>query len=258
MAQSDKNIINASGFPFQIKVKKVIEDLDQTNWKVESVEHRWDFQEQIGFIDLIAGQYDTQRLIIECKRDRKPWYFIVNKHKEMKDLKCLFRYNSEGSYQYLWWQFLLSPLSYKSEFSVVEGQGVKGQPMLERICDDLLLSTEAIMHQEASAEIRGSRKWYFPIIVTNAPIYACLVDSQNIDVKTGDLEKFEKVEVPLIRFEKPLLSSIKSSNDFNSFYDINEDTKRTVLVINASHLEQILNDWDIRFKEFNDPPGFRR
>ncbi len=261
MGMDEKKIINASGFPFQIKVKELIEKQERLNWKVESIEHRWDYNGKSGFIDIIAGQYTTQRLVIECKRDRKPWFFLVEEENKFTDFKTLYRYGGDSptdmETKYLWWDFELFPDSYSSKFCVVEGQGVKGQPMLERICDDVLLSTEALLFQEFKNQFSGNRKWYFPMIVTNTNLFACFVDSSKIDVISGELDEFKKKEVPYIRFKKPLFSSINPEEILNDFEELNRFNSRTILIVNASHLADVLKEWSIQFKQFDRPPGYR-
>jgi hypothetical protein len=80
------SIVNASGFPFQLRVQQVIrESQSQHMWGVISAEHRWAIPEENreGFIDLVLEAWPRRmmsvRMVLECKRVRGGcWVFLLN------------------------------------------------------------------------------------------------------------------------------------------------------------------------------------
>ena len=73
-------VVNASGFPFQIRVEQeIIDKSSKSGWRIAAREHRWldahDGSER--FVDLILRK-NIHRTVVECKRviDAK-WVFLI-------------------------------------------------------------------------------------------------------------------------------------------------------------------------------------
>ncbi len=249
-------IVNSSGFPLQIGVKHLLSN-PPVEWNTIAEEHPWEHHEYGygGFIDLIVSDIeDVQRLVIECKRVRETsWIFLVkpqNKNRSQarfwvtkKKLRTIvYRGYNNGQ---------LEPSSPQSEFCVVLGQNPKSKPMLERIAAKLVLATEALADEESHIKSAGNTKLYFPVIITTAELKICVLDPSDITVDSGMLEKATFETVPFVRFRKSLVPAPTSAA--GSLTEASEHMERTVLVMNASHILNLL-DSVIRVKR-NYPTG---
>lgn len=258
--------VNRSGFPFQLKVEHDVRATEASHhWVVASREHAWiDSEGNDGFIDIVLKhkEHSTFRLVLECKRVKADdarqlqWLFLV------EDAKSDFVF-SASSFQVeadigarLWDDVQVSPASLEAQFCVLQGDEPR-RGLLERLATGLLESTEGLAQEEISIEqtIRKAdqsdrplhvRLFLFPIIVTNAKIAVCRFDPSRVDLQegmlyAGDAEIFE---VPMIRFRKSLATPFPDG----VFYHLeaaNKARERTVLVVNAEHLTDILTTWNM-------------
>ena len=236
------DIVNKSGFPLQIGVRHLIDE-SVGGWHTLAEEHPWNHPEwsNAGFIDLIVtDSNNVQRLVIECKRvQNTSWIFLVepkNKSRSYARFWATKKGLSRNGYN----DGHLEPSSPQSEFCVVPGQDSKSKPMLERIAAKLVLATEALAAEESQMKSIKNSKLYFPVIVTTAELKICVLDPNNITVNSGMLEKATFETVPFVRFRKCLMSWPIYAG---SIEETSERMERTVLVMNASHIPELLSEW---------------
>ena len=249
------NLVNKSGFVFQLCIEHEIENTKDTHKKeVLAREYRWidPNSDQERFIDIILSTGTNGRMIIECKRVRQGnWVFLVPESDKPKNsANILWTGNNKSGKQLAsWHKFDLIPQSIESSFCIIRGQGEKDQPMLERLASFLLRSTEvlALEEMETSQESRNfNLKFYFPVIITNASLSICRYDPSNIDINSGDLSGADFEEVPFIRFTKSMSTIIESSGEVKSIQDISTENQRTIFIINVGSLgSTLLEKWEI-------------
>ena len=251
--------VNTSGYPFQIGVQAMIENTrGEHHWKIIGAEHRWqnNLSGREGFIDIVVGQDGGYplRMAIECKRVKGDahWIFLVSRSRNHKfqrvnGLWTATRGHTDSTLQYMdWGELFFEPLSPESSFCVVRGQNPNDKIMIERLADGLLPSLESLAFQELSliASAQTSRiKIYVPMIVTNATLTTCDIDSDNIDLQSGELQlsevKFEAV--PYIRFRKGLTTTVPPIKAPSSLEQANTEGQRTLFVVNIQYLREFLN-----------------
>jgi hypothetical protein len=104
------SVVNASGFPFQIRVAHLVrETAARRGWTVLVSEHPWTDEEtgENGFIDVVLGRDDdySLRLVIECKRAKdSQWVFISpdTTAKSFELVRCFVTLNSRGDKAGTW------------------------------------------------------------------------------------------------------------------------------------------------------------
>jgi hypothetical protein len=253
-------LINGSGFPFQMSVKKRIDDSSiEHRWKVVAEEHAWEhpFRSTSGFLDLVLQhQLDVIfRCTVECKRskDAPNWVFLQGPD-GIKDTLRLSTFWVNGSTERktkrAWVNADFNPPSPESAFCIIP-KNHERFPLLEKIADDLLTATEAIGLDEMSLTKVSGLSWgtmyfYVPIIITNSRLFIGTFDPLQMDLNTGILQDgdCELTEVPCVRFRKTLRTHFENSEHiplrWEQLEPINENRKRTVLVINAGQLRESL------------------
>lgn len=247
-------IVNTSGFPFQLRVAEEIRRTPgKQGWQLMAEERLWASQTsgQSGFIDVVAG-YGIVRLVIECKRGADAtWVFLV-RAKGASDtiprVRALCMGRKEGFQDVrVWADLAAQPESYESAFCAVRGQGDK-EPMLERIAAGLLESTEAYADHELSmarAGAIGHDRVFVPVIVTAASLSVCVLDPVAVDLESGRLpaDSAEFKPVPFIRFRKEMSSAI--SPEAPDADAARREAERTILVVQAKSLKTFLESWDL-------------
>jgi hypothetical protein len=260
MAESPEsllNVVNASGFLFQLRVKneiKAVQSGYQGGWEVVAPEHRWvdPTLGTEGFIDLVAKS-GVSRMVIECKRVQDGyWVFLIPDGKnQMGRARSLWTERRVQRQNLLDWDdFQVSPASPESSFCILRGQGEKDIPMLERLSSVLLRSTESLAEEELTlgpTPGTGAVCIYHPVIVTNAKLQICQFDPKDIDLSSGQLpanvSQFQ--EVPLVRFRKNL-STVNSSRKVPvDLTKANIEHERTVFIINATKPSNTLREWKV-------------
>jgi len=255
------DVINSSGFLFQLRLEEEIKKSRPVSpmgeWQQIAREHKWidTLDGKEGFIDIVLESGGTTRLVIECKRvTDASWLFLVpSNEKESKRGQFLWTESKANTFD--WHDFNFNPSSLESAFCVVRGQGEKDTPLLERLSSLLLRSTESLANEELKITFNQERKirFYLPVIVTNAKLYACRFNTSDINIDTGKLSESDFTEIPFIRFRKNLSSTIRSESPFTSnLNEINRQNERTVLIINAKELSTVLRSLDVPY-QLNTP-----
>ncbi len=135
---SIQDIVNNSGYPLQMCLhEKITETQGQHHWKVLVPEHRWVNQEnhEEGYIDLVLGhdRYSI-RLVIECKRVRGSWNFLVSSDKNDSSSTLGKVLKASSNPKFLCWEEgCVSPGSHASMFCVPEVSGQNDKRTLENI-----------------------------------------------------------------------------------------------------------------------------
>jgi len=251
-------LVNSSGFPFQLRVSEDIRRMSPgRGWHVINEEYPWNDLDSgaEGFIDLVVGcttNYDVLRMIIECKRTRNAdWVFLLPDTAPSATgllVRCMWT-SAPGQMlqpatdvKYGYHNFYIAPESYLSEFCIVRGTGEGQKPMLENICSLLLRSVEAIAQEDLSVSValnRPQNRYYVPVVVTNARLYICKFNLQSVSLSAGEIPQGQFEEVPYVRFTKSL--TVRKVNLERQKCDRN----RTVLIVQASSLIQLLNNWHL-------------
>ena len=266
-----KTIVNASGFIFQLSIMSNVQRTEEKhNWEIFAHEHPWrdHISGDEGYIDLILKK-NRDRLIIECKRTKDAsWIFLSpdNEHDELSNVKCMWSdiyenpnkliLNEEGEisgrlYDIVsgWNDFQVAPRSPQSEFCAIRGTGENDKPLLERICGQLLKAIECLSIEEM--EIAKKKKYpdaciYIPIIITNAQLELCHFDPEKISLSDGLLKDGKFETVPFIRFRKSLTTVLSSNLNPYDLFHANKEKERTILIINANFLCEILENIQVK------------
>jgi len=254
--ESVRNLINASGFLFQLRVEhaiRTITDRHRSVWTIAR-EHRWvdPTSGTEGFVDLVV-EHGAGRMVIECKRVQDGnWIFLIpDKRDRMSRAKLLWTHQQAQRKDLSGWDdFHVAPSSPESAFCTVRGQGERDVPMLERISGILLRSTEQLANEELALgrpSINGTPHVYYPMIITNAALQVCRFDPCDIDPLTGQLPEGEGEfeSVPFIRFRKNLSTSSSFQRAPSDLKQANTEYERTVFVINIAELTNILTEWEV-------------
>jgi len=246
-------LVNSSGFIFQIGVLREIErTFSHHKWDIVAEEHRWKHPEsgENGFIDLVIKRDMIFRIVIECKRATgRNWVFLTPRnYSKPSDTVSLFWTDRIEPDQDVWgWiDLLIQPGSPESAFCVVQGQGDGQTPMLERIADILLPSVEAVALEELSfkpnKEINRCHL-FVPILVTNAQLYTCSFNPEQVDMIDGKLPTGEFKNTPFIRFRKGLATYYQVDENAGNLSEAHKFKERTLLVVNASSLAAVLGSF---------------
>ena len=253
MAESNETLldfINSSGFLFQSRIEKEIMTIKPGRWQPFAHEHRWidPIDNKENFIDLIL-EGEIRRAVIECKRTTDAsWVFLIPKGKDQtNELRLLWTYKrdieQEKSIKKLaeWHDFHTAAATLESQFCIIRGQGEKDAPMLERLSSSLLRSVESVANEELEfdSQLANDIHIYFPIIITNATLYASRFTPDNIDIRTGRISSADFEEIPAVRFRKNLSSSLKPKKNYN-LLQTNIENERSILIINSSNLVKAL------------------
>jgi len=145
----------------------------------------------------------------------------------------------------------VSPASLESQFCVLPGDEPR-RYLLEVLARDLLSATEGLAEEEVALakSVKDNRLhvrlFLFPVIITNAKLAVCRFDPNSVDLATGILNEnnAEIFEVPMIRFRKSLETKFPQGM-FSTLEATNRARERSVLVVNANHVTEILKDWQV-------------
>jgi len=249
-------IVDSSGYQFQQAVEEKLRSLS-TNRGFDKIlnEHSWcNEKEKIsGFIDIIAI-HDYARLVVECKRSLDAsWIFLLptERQVETNTARLGWGYRNDSNKQILtgYTDFSFVPNSYVSNFCVIRGTDSNNSSFLERLCNILILSQDAITEEEltASKNTLTNRILTVPIIITTAQLFACKYDIKDISLKNGFTSKADFEKVPFIRFHKTLVNENIRDN-IKSLTESNKEKERTVFIINSESLEVFFNEWHINYQ----------
>ncbi len=257
MSDHHLKTVNDSGFPLQIAVEHLIRTHAPGGWKVRYVEHAWrnDDGSQYGFIDLvIQNPWDTAVMVLECKRVRDvDWIFLTSTGaaKSRRQCKAWITRWVTPSFKFFEWEELpADPPSPQASMCVVRGQSATSpRPLLERVASEVVASTEALAHQEKDyrrPNANDSFRTYFNVIVTTAKLVVGEFDPSEIMLSDGELGGGKFTEVPHVRFRKQLLDATAplTPDDYQEL-DVAQSRESTVFVVNADHLAEFLQEFEI-------------
>ncbi len=250
-----KKLVNTSGFPFQVAISNEIERTKNIHgWSVFSSENPWENPEtgRSGYVDLILiNQYDTQFMIIECKRVRDAkWVFLIPTMEKRQQTHGTFWISSlsHEKRHFGWYDLILNPASPEAEFCVIRGQNKDSKTMLERVTSELVEATESIALEELKFEkpgnLSGFLRIYCSVIITTAQIEICRFDPGDVSIENGELSNAEFETVPLVRFRKSLTTTLPPNVTPSGLGEAVRAKQRTVFVINAPNLAEILKKWE--------------
>jgi hypothetical protein len=208
-------------------------------------------------------EFSTYRLIIECKRVKADdatqlqWLFLVEEARADSVVRASsFQVEADIEVR-VWDDVRVMPASLESQFCVLKGDEPRRASLLESLAKGLLDSTEGLAQEEVNMaeSIRNSeqnprglyvRLFLFPMIITNAKIAVCRFNPSRVKLDHGMLEPddAEIFEVPMIRFRKSLATDFPEGV-FYTLDGANKARERTVLVVNAEHLTDILQKWQM-------------
>lgn len=258
-----RSIVNNSGFLFQLRVAHEVERSRGVHgWEILAGEHPWRDKEsgREGYIDLILGK-GIVRMVVECKRVKEgAWVFLLPDVTQAGNggthARCMWtaaqNVKSGGEplrdYRTGWHDYYPEPPSYVSEFCVVRGTGEGDRPLLERLSGQFIESVEALAVEELFVTFNdtpGRKYIYVPMIVTNADLQVCRYKAESVLLSDGrlseDAGEFESV--PLVRFRKTLTVKATEHTLIQTIKDSHSDKTRTVIVVNADCLTNLLTAW---------------
>jgi len=260
---NERSQINASGFPFQIRVEHEIQStLSKHKWRISATEHKWRNREtkEEGFIDIILekriSSWSSHYLVIECKRMKLGGCIFLNRpedHSKPNAVLLSFAKSHSGEASPGWNKYEPDPSSLIACYCAVPGQSDKQTPMLERICDSLLDSVESLADELYSKTIipgsnaPGISSLFIPTVVVNTELKSCFINPQDISLSEGELKDDQGLikAVPYVRFQKSFCTRYKSPANGIDLTALNAANQRTVFIVHAASLINFLVAWDI-------------
>lgn len=260
------DLVNASGYPYQLRVAHEIENTpEEHGWSILATELRWGGTEEgvDGYADIVLER-DHNRLILECKRVKEgtKWIFLVPRpelEEEDSDVqehnaKLFWTHRQSGDHDLEGWgELRVKPYSYRSAFCIIDRNIDRSGYLLEKTCNDLLLSVEFIGRQELSVRDRSSgeaSRFYAPILVTNADLEVCAFDPFDVSLATGmlpfDPPRATFRPTKFIRFQKSLAST-SAPAAVDTLGQENAQDERTVFVVRGTALASFLRLWSPAF-----------
>lgn len=248
-------IINETGYPLQLYVSEAINSTQhQHGWHVMVQEHRWVNSESQddGYIDIVLEHVSyVVRLIVECKRVRGSWTFLLpNRDPKLVYAAKFLHAKFPPPDVFKWETAHFKPESYDAPFCVMEVEGKKDSRTLEKIAGELLLSLESLAVEEArllsSRNQHSGKKWYVPIIITTANLQVCLFDPKEISAEDGSIQDTQEIkQVDFIRFRKNLTGNSEFQNQKFDLKEAHLENERTVFVVQAKNITNFLQSLSI-------------
>jgi hypothetical protein len=254
------DLLNGSGFPFQIGVRREIERTTPDHgWSVDAEEHHWHHPETgaSGFIDLIIRHHTLIfTIVIECKRFKEDGKLLFLSPRDYTGEKrrisalCTNQKSRESKPYLGWCDFDFEPISPEASYCAFRTQDEKN-PLLERIADTLLPAAEAVGFEDVSLKSTGEisgEPWrlFMPLIVTNATLFTATFDADQVSMAGGRLAEgtCEFKPVPFVRFRKSLATHYPSGGiQYGHQSPLGKASlakERTVLVVHAPALADSL------------------
>ena len=146
----------------------------------------------------------------------------------------------------------LDPDSIESSFCVVPKQD-KDNPMLERLGSELVAATECLAREDNHRVLATQQAacLYAPIIVTNVKLMVVELSGEDVDLETGKLRDgcgVHEYEAPFVRFRKQMSFLHPEDNRKifeNNVYLLDYAKERTVFVVQARHLPEFLQHFEV-------------
>lgn len=252
-----KGHVNSSGFPLQIAIENHVHDTcSEHGWRTRYTEHSWnnEITGESGFIDLVlANQYGTQFLVVECKRVMDTsWIFLASekaKNTQLHAKSFVLNKDENNLKRYGWADLILEPSTPESQYCVIPGTDNRSHSLIERASAEPVAATEALAFEDKSLSLNDRRdlKIYINVIVTTAQIQICRFDPSSISLEDGKLEEAEFEEVPFVRFRKQLATAYELSEIYAvaGNKDIARAKENTIFVVNSVHLSDFLREFEV-------------
>lgn len=249
-------LLNGSGFLLQIRIAQHVEALRNSHWTVAATEHPWldPATEADRFIDLVLLRANTTRFVVECKRPRGgEWLFLIpNSASGIDSPATLCWTHKQRDQPNLsgWAKWRFTPKAPHAEYCIVRGTGEQDRPLLETLASSVLRSVEYLADQElhfGTASEVGRHALYVPVILTTARIMIARVDTETVDLSSGEIPNASFEEVPFVFFTKTMRTGtdvVKFGAE--SLQDINRKRMATVLIGSAGHLDTLLNEFELK------------
>jgi hypothetical protein len=93
----------------------------------------------------------------------------------------------------------------------------------------------------------------YPVIITTAELYICKIDLSDIGIESGEIKNPEFMPVPFVRFRKSLTTTpprFAFKREIRFPEELAEARQRTIFVLNASHIKEVLGGWEISGEGF--------
>lgn len=255
-------VVNGSGFPFQIAVTDFVKRTQQQhNCRVLFTEHSWkdNVGEYSGFIDLVvASEILPYVFVIECKRTFEGvWVFLkedgtTRGRRHAKLFANIIDRQKGQIARSQWVDAPLEPTSVESSFCIVPRQD-HPNPMLERTASTLVQATESLAREDDKRILATSHNehLYISVIVTNASLLVGEFKAEDVSLESGTIDDASKVktrEVLFLRFRKQL-SFLKPEDDRKIFenneYRLDYAKERTVFVVQGKSLDKFLANFEV-------------
>lgn len=224
----------------------------------------------------MVAEREPSRFVIECKRVHDaPWVFLAPERSDA----------TVGRTSALWTNYdrTVSPFpdklrtllsgwadlecgapSFESAFCAIPGVGPKDRPIIETIGAELIAACGGIADQIAALLDDDNRREFsvtIPMIVTTAELYVCVGRWGDLALATGKLDHsqgdFHRVTHVRLRkalsLGEDLSSTVGSSLRQSLLPTKNRRAERTILVVNAEHLGELLESWVISSFHQNAP-----
>lgn len=241
-------IVDKSGFPLQIKLEN--ENELSPNWHVVGRELFWEMDNHSGFIDTVYSHNRyTRKVVSEVKKTSGgEWIFISDigskiPLRRMMTLRKQLDRQSRGNP--IWEELEMNHVKHSSAFCLVSGQD-ECNPMLERLATNLLIGTEDFAKKDLIEQIDGALYCqYYPVIITNTPLYLCRMNPTTVNLNTGIIESEKEFEeIDSIVFQKPFWTKVETGKEpnYSSKYPLNVAQDRSVIIVKSSHFYEFLND----------------
>ena len=249
------NVVNASGFPLQMRVRQEIEDHHEKHgWEVVAGEYPWRSSTEDGYVDLILQKRIT-KLVLDCKRSSAPWVFLLpdNVTSGMLRARCRWAQHvpgKRGGYSipsgYSDIQF--EPRTDEAEFCAIRGSSDRGTNLLERAAGTLVRAVDMIAGAESGFAISATpsfRAIYVPVIVTTADVRVARFPIGEVSLENGKIRTGRFEEVEAIRFRKSLSTIGSASEKPRDMAESKVESERTVYVVTASAIVEFLSSWKL-------------
>ncbi len=217
-------------------------------------EHSWINRQddQSGFIDIVLQDREAH-LIVECKRVKNATWVFIPEDGIAKPRRQAKAWVSRQGLYFGWHDLWVDPMCSEATYCAVHGQASDGRnPMLERICGELVSATEAFATEHVDYyrdPAMPPRRFYFNVVVTTAELKVAQFQPGDISLKEGTLDKATSTaqDVPYIRFRKQMSLRERrlTFDDYKSEVKPNVAKENTVFVVRASALLDFLKAFEL-------------
>jgi hypothetical protein len=262
--------INDSGFPLQLGLEELAHGVP--NWAVILSEHAWTdpLSSEPKFVDFVMrDKSGHQSLVVECKRARDTEWLFLRKPPESEHsnartaVRARMTVRPAGSGRVFdgWQDVQYQPGSPEATHCAVrKPREGRGENHLESAAAQIVRATDALAEQEViifDRERRTKKGFntavghvYVPVIVTRARLFICDADLAKVDLDKGEAPCPSIRPVPVIRFRKSLGSTDSRRSGAWTIEQFAEESLRTVMVVQASAMQQFLSNWEISRSQF--------